>query len=179
MGGEEVSPTGWITNVGKQLVAQRRPHAAAGWHLVMETHVRTLHAYHSRILHMTVMAFTTCQESVQTQWAGTKKERKRFPRTSSLFPPSHLCAFSHRQKSLPPLCLQTFFLQSTAGIPSLDLILESAGDDRNVAKKRMVSVVTNTTPAIVCSNVGSQVPHLQSLPPLSEYIWEHHVLNKQ
>lgn len=38
----------------------------------------------------------------------------------------------------------------------------------NVAKKLMVSVVTNPTLAIVCSNVGSQVPHLQSQPPLSD-----------
>lgn len=99
-----------------------------------------------------------------------------------MFPFTSVCFFI-LQKPLATLCLLTFSSLWTPGIPSLDVILESARDDMNVAKKLMVSVATNPAPAIARSRVGSQVPHLKSLPVLfwvdTEYIWEHHVLTRQ
>lgn len=72
---------------------------------------------------------------------------------------------------IPSLALHSLTFSSlwTPVIPTLGVILESARDYMNVAKKLMVSVVTNPTPAIVRSSVRSQVPHLQSVPVLSEW----------
>lgn len=130
-----------------------------------------MHAYHSRILPMTTIVFifrrATCQRlpEVCADPLGRNQERKSFSA-----PPHYLPLSPVPKPFSRHFARKTLFFQPTAGIPSLDLILESARDDRNVAKKRMVSVVTKTTPAIVFSNVGSQVPHLQSLPPLS--VWK-------
>lgn len=80
---------------------------------------------------------------------------------------------------VPKGCCGTFLplartVCSVTPAPTLPLVHVSkipstARDDMNVAKKLMVSVATNPTPAIVCSDVASQVPHLKSLPVLSEW----------
>lgn len=113
-----------------------------------------------QILSLETLHLSAAAGSLYRWSVGEGAEREKVCCTSSLFPLSPVCFFTP-PKPLPPLCSRAFFFHSAARIPSLDLIFESARDD--VAKIRMVSVVTNTTLAIVCSNVGSQVPHLQSL----------------
>lgn len=160
--GAEVSLSGWIANVGKQLVAS----AAAGdgdapW---PSSHLSFKNIADDRIqTQMSEMPETWADPSGTGTLNFKKKKKQKFSCTSSLFPPSHLWAFSHRQSLCRHFARKHSPFHPTAGIPSLDLILEADRNDRNVAKKRMVSVVTNTTPAIVRSDVGSQVPHLQSL----------------
>lgn len=109
-------------------------------------------------------SFNSCRVSQQSKTEG---EGKKF-----CVPDNYLCT----PPPTPSLYSHTFFFHSTVGIPSLDLSLESARDDMNVAKKLMVSVVTNTTHAIVSSNVESQVPHLQSQPPLSLRVEAQHTM---
>lgn len=90
--------------------------------LVAKLHVSPFHPCHLIILQL------------QEVCAGPLDRDPKVFCTSALFPISLVC-FSTLAKSLLALCSQTFFIQPTAGIPSLDLILEATRADKKCCQE--------------------------------------------